>query len=321
MQIRKWVFVLIMGILLPASGFSAVVDRIVAVVNEDIITLSELDSAFEPYLKKIEETYKGPDKSKVLAEGRLNMLNRLIDNRLIEQRAKKAGVFVKDEEVMDTIKGLLRGRSIPLEELIKTLEREGSSLENYQKDMKDQMIRMRLLRREIKTKILVSDEEIGEYYLKHRAEYEGKEAVRVKQILIIVPQDASHKVKAKLKADADVIRKRLKDGDPFDLLAVQFSQGPSAATGGDIGYMEKGAMLPEVDAAVFRLQKGEISDVISSQIGLHIVMVLDKRGAGIKSMDVVRNEIKTKLEEDKMDKKYDEWISELRKKAHIEIKN
>jgi peptidyl-prolyl cis-trans isomerase SurA len=321
LQIRKLLFVFLMGILLPAPGFSVVVDRIVAVVNEDIITLSELDSVFQPYLKKIEATYKGPDKEKLAAEGRLTLLSRMVDNKLIEQRSRKAGVVVKDEEVLDTMKGLLRGKNIAIEEFAKTLEREGTSLENYQQEMKDQMIRMRLLRRELKAKILVSDEEIGEYYLKHREEYEGKEAVRIKQILILAPQDAGRRVKIKLRADAEVICKRLKDGESFDLLAVQFSQGPSAATGGDIGFLEKGAMMPEVDSVAFRLGKNEISDVIVSPIGFHIIKVLDRRGAGIKPLEVAREEIKAKLEEDKMEKKYDEWIGDLRKKAHIEIKN
>lgn len=321
MQRRRLFFwVVLLGVLLPAAAVSEVVDRIVAVVNDDIITLSELDSSFQPYQKRIDASYKGPDKDKVIADGHNRILNRMVDNRLIEQRAKKAGIIIKDDEVMDTIQDLLRRKNIPTEEFTKTLEREGTTLEAYRQDMKEQMTRMRLLRKELKAKTLVSDEEIGEYYVKHRQEYEGKEAVRIKQILILLPPNASRTMKIKLKADAEMIRKRLMDGESFDLLAVQFSQGPSAATGGDVGFLDKGTMLPEVDAAAFQLSKDEISEVIVSTVGFHIIKVLDKRGAGIKPIDVVREEIKAKLEEDKMEKKYEEWIAELRKKAHIEIK-
>jgi parvulin-like peptidyl-prolyl isomerase len=299
---------------------SEVVDRIVAVVNDDIITLSELDSSFQPYQKRIDAGYKGPDKDKVIADGHSKILSRMIDNRLIEQRSKKAGIVIKDDEVMDTIKDLLGRKSIPMAELTKTLEQEGTTLEAYRQDMKEQMTRMRLLRRELKTKTLVSDEEIGEYYVKHRQEYEGKEAVRIKQILILLPQNASRAMKIKLNADAEMIRKRMVDGESFDMLAVQFSQGPSAATGGDVGFLDKGTMLPEVDDRAFRLSKDEISEVIVSPVGFHIIKVLDRRGAGIKPIDVVREEIKAKLEEEKMEKKYEEWIVDLRKKSHIEIK-
>jgi peptidyl-prolyl cis-trans isomerase SurA len=315
-----FIWVILLGILLPAAAMSEVVDRIVAFVNDDIITLTELDNAFQPYQKRIDASYKGPDKDKVIDDGKRRILNRMIDNKLIEQRAKKAGIIVKDDEVMDTIKDLLHRRGITMEEVAKTMEREGGSLDTYRQDMKEQMTRMRLLRKELKTKTLISDEEIGEYYVKHRQEYEGKEAVRIKQILILLPQNAGRAVKIKLKAEAEMIRRRLIDGDSFDTLAVQFSQGPSAATGGDVGFLEKGTMLPEVDSVAFRLSKDEISEVIVSPVGFHIIKVLDKRGGGIKPIDVVREEIKTKLEEEKMDKKYEEWIVDLRKKSHIEIK-
>ena len=318
---NRMVAVFFIGLFLTAAaGHAKIVDRIVAVVNDDIITGSELEAAFEPYQKRIADSYKGPDKQKIIAEGKLNILNRMIDSKLIEQRAAKQGQTVRDEEAFDTIKDLLSKKSIQMDDFLKTLEREGSTFDAYKREIKEQMIRMKLLRREIKAKILVSDEEIGEFYVKHRDDYEGKEAVRIKQILILVPENMDQKTRIKRKADAEVIHKRLKDGESFDLLAVQFSQGPSAATGGDIGFVEKGTMLPEVDLVVFKLGKDEISQVITSPIGFHIVKVLDRRGAGIKSIGAVREEIKLKLEEEKMEKKYEEWISDLRKKSHIEIK-
>jgi peptidyl-prolyl cis-trans isomerase SurA len=310
--------IFLIGILAPATGLSTVVDRIVAVVNDDIITLSELENTFHPYQKRIDATYRGGDKDKVIAEGRVMILNRMIDNRLIEQLSKKAGIVIKDDEIMGTMKDMIRRRNISMEAFTQTLEREGSSLESYRQDMKDQMIRMRLLRRELKTKILVSDDEIGENYVKHRDEYEGKEAVRIKQILILLPQNPDRAVIAGLKANAESIHKRLIDGESFDLLAAQFSQGPSAATGGDVGFLEKGSMLPEVDAVAFRLAKDEISEIIVSPVGFHIIRVLDKRGAGVKPIGVIREEIKAKLEEEKMEKGYEEWIVDLRKRSHIE---
>jgi parvulin-like peptidyl-prolyl isomerase len=312
--------VLLAGILAPAAGLSTVVDRIVAVVNDDIVTLSELENAFQPYQKRIIDTYRGPDRDKVIADSRNMMLNRMIENRLIQQRAAKTGIAVKDEEVMNTIQDLLRRRNIPMVELSKTLEREGSSLDVYKQEMKDQITRMRLLRRELKAKILVSDEEIGAHYAKHRHEYEGREAVRIKQILILLPRNTDPALQAKLQADAENIHKRLMDGEPFDLLAAQFSQGPSAATGGDIGFLEKGMMLPEVDVVAFRLAKDEISKVIISEIGFHIIQVIDRRGAGAKPIEAIREEIKAKLEEEKMEKGYEEWMVDLRKRSHVEIK-
>ena len=316
-----WKYIIIAaGIFISVPAMAEIMDRIVAVVNGDVITLSELNTAFEPFGKRIEEGYKGPDKEKVIAENRLVLLNRLIDNMIIDQEAKKSQIIIKEEEVTDTINDLLSRRKMKMEDLINELAKDNSSIEAHRKEVKAHLLRMRLLRREIKSKIAVTDEEIGEYYRKNREAYEGKEAVQIKQILILFPKGADVKTKAKLREEMDAIHKRLLNGEPFDLLAAQFSREPAAATVGDLGFFEKGSMLPAVESVAFSLKKDEISKVIESPVGLHIIQAVDRRGAGIKPIESVREEIKAKLEEEKTDKKYEEWIKELRRKSLIEIK-
>jgi parvulin-like peptidyl-prolyl isomerase len=165
---------------------------------------------------------------------------------------------------------------------------------------------------------MISDQEIGEYYNRHRDEYEGKEAVRIKQILLLIPKNADEETKAGIRNEAQQILKRAASGEPFDLLAMKYSQGPEAQQGGDIGFIEKGVIIPEVEKAAFSLPLEQISSVIESSLGFHIIKVIDKRGAGLKKIESVREEIKTKLEDEKLEKKYDEWISAVRKKSFIE---
>jgi peptidyl-prolyl cis-trans isomerase SurA len=309
-----------MGIFLSTSAYGEITDRIVAIVNGDTITLSELNSAFEPYRKKIDESYKAADKEKFTAENRLILLKKLIDNILIDQESKKSGIIVNDDEITETINDMLSRRKMKMDDLRSELAKENSSIETYRKEVKDHLLRMRLLRREIRSRITVSEEEIGDYYLKHRDAYEGKEAVRIRQILVLYPQDVDEKIKANLREEMNAIHKRLRNGEPFEQLAAQYSQGPGAATGGDIGFIEKGSILPRVEVVAFRLKMDEVSEVIESPIGFHIIKTIDKRGAGIKPINSVREEIKAKIEEEKSDKKYEEWIKELRSKSLIEIK-
>jgi len=316
----KWLAVALTIALSAVPGSADIVDRIVAVVNEDIITLSDLNLAFTPYMGRIDDTYKGNDKAKVIAEGRLAILNRMIDNKLIEQQAKKSGLTIKDEEVMAAIKGMLKQRNIEMAEFLKTLTREGSTLEAYKLEIREQMIRQRLIRREIQSKILVTDEEIGEYYKKHREDYEGKEAVRIKQILLLVPKGADEKVRGDIRQNAEAIRKRLLAAESFDQIAAKYSQGAAAQAGGDVGFIERGQTLPEVEAAAFRLQIEEISEIIESPLGFHLIKVVDKKGAGLKPFPEVRQEIYMKIEDQKMSQRFDQWIIELRKKSHIQIK-
>jgi len=306
-----------------AAVAADVADRIVAVVNDDVITLAELNRAFEPYAKNIRANYQGADKETVLKQNRDALLQRLIDQMLIEHEAKKAGTgiaAIKDEEVMDVLNDMLTKNKITMADYQKKLIAEGNTLENIKQEIKAQMLRMRLLRREVQSRILITDEEIGEFYDKHRQDYEGKEAVRIKQILLPVRADADKKERDRLRNQALQLRERILKGEPFEPLAAQFSKGPAAAQGGDIGFVERGIILPEVEKAAFGLSVGQLSDVIETEMGFHLIAVVDKRGAGLKPLPVVRNEIKAKIEDEKIAKKYDEWIDGLRKRSFIDIR-
>ena len=318
----KFNFILLSIIMVALPVRAEVVDRIVAVVNDEVITLHDLNTAFEPYEKNIESTYKGKDKDSVIKQTKESFFQRLIDNILIEQEAKKAGtsVTVKDEDVMNVIQDMLIKQKLSMPDFLKNLAKEGSSIETVKKEIKSQIIRMRLLKREVKDRIIVTDEEIGEYYNKHRQEYEGKESVRMKQILLLLPSGADETVKINMKKEALRLHELLMKGESFDLLASKYSQGAAAAQGGDVGFIERGTIIPEVETIAFRLPLEQVSEVIESSMGFHIIKVVDKKGAGLKPIAIVREEIKAKIEDEKLDKKFEEWISSVRDKSHIEIK-
>jgi len=316
-------FLILGGVMLLCTPvYAEVVDRIIAVVNDEVITLYEFNAAFEPYLKNIENSYKGNDKEGVIKQTRTAFLHRLIDNILIEQEAKKsgAGSIVKDEEVMDVIRDIMAKQKLSMQDFLKNLAKEGNSLESVKKEIRMQMMRARLLRREIKSKVIVTDEEIGEYYNKNRQDYEGQETVRIKQLLLLIPSNADKTAIDKVKNEAMQLHKRVMGGESFDLLIIKYSQGPAAAQGGDVGYVGKGTIIPEVEKVAFNIPLGQVSEVIESSVGFHIIQVVDKKGAGLKPIVAVREEIRTKLEDEKLDKKYEEWIASVRTKSHIEVK-
>jgi len=314
--------ILLIGLACGAVA-AEVTDRIVAVVNDEVITLAELNRGFEPYAQNIEANYKGNDKEATLQQNKKVFLQRLIDQLLIEQQAKKAGAgftAVSDEEVMNVVRDMLAKNNLSMENYVKKLAAEGNSLEAVKKEIRGQMLRMRLLRKEVQSKIVITDEEIGDFYDKHRQDYEGAEAVRIKQILLPVAAGADKKTRESVKAQAQQLRERISKGEPFEILAAQYSKGPAASQGGDIGFVERGVMVPEVEKAAFSLPAGQVSDVIETEMGFHIIAVVDKRGAGLKPLPMVRNEIKAKIEDEKVTKKYDEWIEDLRKKSFIDVR-
>ena len=131
---------------LSLSAQAAVTDRIVAVVNDEVITLSELNGAFDPYRVKLEAAYEGQARDKALTEARKSLLNRMIDELLMQQESRKTGIVVREEEVADAIKDILAKRNISEEDLLKGLAQEGMTLSAYRKEIRDQLMRLKLIR-------------------------------------------------------------------------------------------------------------------------------------------------------------------------------
>ncbi|MBU1149961.1 MAG: SurA N-terminal domain-containing protein, partial [Proteobacteria bacterium] len=151
------------AVFMSLSAQASVADRIVAVVNDEVITLSELNGAFDPYRAKLEAAYQGQEREKALTEARETLLNRMIDALLMQQESRKTGIVVQEEEVTEAIKDLLAKRNISQEDLLKGLAQEGTTLSAYRKEIRDQLMRIKLIRRDIKSRVAVTDEEIGEY--------------------------------------------------------------------------------------------------------------------------------------------------------------
>lgn len=317
---------MIFGILLLALPIGAgwsdaqVADRIVAVVNNDLVTLSEFNAAFEPFRQRILSTEPGPNAAQMLEQSRRELLDRMISELLIEQEARRSGIAVKDEEVMAVVRDHLGRRNLTLEAFQRELSKEGMTLEEYRKGIKDQLIRMKLVRRDVRAKVIITPEEIGRYYEKYRHEYEGEEEVRIRQILVPVPRDADSGAFTRLRREADEIRKRIGSGESFEAIAARYSVGAAAAQGGDLGFIGRGLMHSEVEEVAFKLGMDEISGVIESPVGFHIVKLVDRRGAGIKKLEVVQEEIRARIEEEKMEKKFEEWLINLRNKSYIDVR-
>jgi parvulin-like peptidyl-prolyl isomerase len=322
MRTETWGIVITLLILyiFSISPAAAVVDRIVAVVNNDIITLSELNRTIEPFIKNMGKTQNIQGNEELVNRARKIVLGSMINNMLINQEASKLGIVVDEKDVDQALTNMLKEKKISMDRFREILSERGVTMDDYKKEMRTQIVRMRVVGKEIRSKIGVSNEEIGEYYAKHRGEYEGKESVRILQILIIVPEDTVDEKRDILRKNAEGILERLKQGESFAELAMKYSQGPAAQAGGDLGFIEKGVMFPTVDKAAFQLKVNEISDVIASPVGFHIIKIADKRGAGVKPLEDVRDEIKESITNEKAQKKFEEWIEERRKKSLIEVR-
>jgi len=296
-----------------------IVDRIVAVVNDDVITQHELESTVEGILKRYDKSIRPEDRDRVAAEARKALIARLVDDMLLRQEARRLGITVREEEVTNAIQENLKRRNMSMDDLQQALAREGSSLEKHREATRNDLIRMRIMQREIRQRVSVTPEEIGAYYQEHRDEYEGKLRVRLQMIPLPVPEGADPQARAEQRARAEAALKRIRAGEPFEVLANEARAG-QPQTGGDLGYVEKGTMHPSIEEAAFSLKPGEVSDVIETPQGFVIIRALDRRGGGSLSVKATREDVEERLFRMKMEKKFEEWLAERRQKAHIEIR-
>lgn len=308
-------FLLLMTV---AASRAEIVDRVVAVVNDDVITQYELQSTVDLLMARYEQTIRPEDRTRAFAEARRAVLNRLISDLLLRQEARRLGISVRDDEVNNTIQENLRQRKITMDELQQALIKDGTNLERYREATRNDLIKMRIIQREIRPRVSVTSEEIGAYYEAHRDEYEGKLRVRLQMIPLAVPAGADADVKEAQRAKAVAALKRIREGEPFEAVANELSTGPR--TGGDIGFVEKGSLNPAIDEVAFNLKSGEVSDVIETPQGFYILRALDRRGGGSLTVRATRDNVEDRIYREKLEKKYDEWLAERRQKAHIEIR-
>ena len=293
------------GPIRPALG-AKLEDRIVAIVNSDLIMLSEVKRELAPERARLEKQYRGEDLSRRLQMAEAMALTAMIERRLQLQEAKAKSVEVGDQEVKQAVKQLIQqGEKID--------EKDPASL----KSVRDQLTLLRVVDREVRSGVMVADPEMKRYYQEHRDRFALPEEYTLSQILI-KPRSSDDVGDAKAKA-GDVMT-QLKQGTSFEDLALQYSDGPTASRGGRLGLVRQGELLPAIERGVANLVPGGISDVIESPEGLHIVRLDDKKRKQFRPFEEVRQEIQALVFQQKSEDMFQAWLADLKNKAYIEIK-
>jgi peptidyl-prolyl cis-trans isomerase SurA len=289
-------------------------DRIVAKVNSEIITLSSIEQRANALKQKYRNEYDNYDENKILREA----LEILIDDKLKLQQGKKMGFEVDDITVDAAIKRLEKNNSLEEGQLAFMLEAEGKSLESYKNVIRDQILVSKITRFELGSRMTISEKKIAKYYHDNQKEFWESSQVRVKHILILFEKDVSEKIKKKKNKQIKEILAELKEGKDFAEAAKEYSEDVSASLGGDVGFVKKGQMVPEFEKVVFRLKEGEISGVVETEYGYHIIKVDEIQKGRTIPFKEVKNKIKDILSVSKQESTYKAWISELRDSAFIE---
>lgn len=307
-------------VLLPRSTPCEVVDRIVALVNNQVITLSEVEEMGKPLLDRVRQTASPAEREERLKKSRREVLDHLIESKLLEEEMRKRKIEVPDRDVDAAINDILKTSKLTEDELKKVLAREGTTFFAYRQKVRQELGKMRLITREIKSKIVIEEEELRKRYQENLEKYSEPLEIKIQQVFFPIPENAPKDKVAAVKREALTILERAREGDDFTQLAKAYSRGPGANDGGVLGYFKRKDLVREVGEAGFKLKPGEISDLVRSPAGFHILKVLDRRGGELHPFAEVQNQVREEAMQEESEKKFNAWMKDLKSKAYIEIR-
>jgi peptidyl-prolyl cis-trans isomerase SurA len=288
-------------------------DKVMAIVNKEVITWSDLYRAMEFEATEEIKAMKDSDKRRFFKENETMFLESLIDMRLQLQEAAKAGISTSDEDVDKAIKNIKSKYSMTDEMFNEAIKNEKSSLPEYKKRLSEQITMSRVIEQEVRSKILVTEGEIDKYLSEHKELEKDNEGFAVSHIFLKKSQDD-----AQLAGKAKDIYKRIQSGGDFSELAKQYSEDSSAKSGGDLGFIRKIDMSQDFLKALSVLKTGDVSEPFWSGNGIHILKVNEIRV--FKNSQELREVVKQKLMDEKFNREYRNWIKGLRERSYIEIK-
>lgn len=312
------------GVLLQSGTSLAettIFEEIICRVNNDIITKSEYEEAVTLFKLRTQAQKKlsGEQLAQAVSEGEKDLLKNMIEERLLVQKAVELGMTA-DTDVIKYLDRVRKENNLPsIEALEQEMRRQGINPTEFKKRIKDQSLREQVLGREVFYRIQISTGEIKTFYEANREQFDRPEQVRLQEILIAADGKDPSQVE-QLRKKAEEALEKARGGELFGDLVGQYSEGPAAKQGGDLGFFPRGMLLKEIEDLVFSLRRGQITDIVEGQGGFRIFKVIEKHTAGIQSLDAVKDQIRNKLVEDKAAPAVRKYMEKLRRQSYIRLK-
>lgn len=310
----------IMTSVFPGPARCELVDRIVAIVNDDIILQSDMEKAMTPLREQLRQNgYSTVQQNLALADQQPYILEQLITETLTDQQVKRFQVEIGEQEINDTIERIIKMNDLTREQFLQKLAMEGLAYEDFKSEIKEKLLRTKLVNIQVNSKIVITEEDAMAYYDKNSDIYGGQTKYHLRRILIRpdIKGKASDGQSGKQRIER--IYERLKAGESFAQMATVYSEDKFAASGGDLGTYEVRLLTADIQKALDGLQAGQFSQIIENEQGYQIIYIEDIINAGGKSFEDVKTKIQDKLYADIVDQKFQSWLKDLRDQAHIQI--
>jgi peptidyl-prolyl cis-trans isomerase SurA len=302
-----------------ASVRADMVDRTVAIVNGEIILYSDLQEHLKLMAKLVPaaaQDLQDPTKKNEIEH---DILKQMIRQKLAEQEAKRLKITINSAEVETQVKAIMEQNHATPEQFEYMLKWNGETLEKFKDGVKKDLERNRLMERAFKSKVVITDAQVDAYMKGEQGEIASSKS-QVRLGLIFLPVNAKTPKQADVEKNGRDLLSKLKGGADFRRMAMEYSQGPSASDGGDIGFIAPEELAPYLAKGIKDLKSGEISELVAGPNGYYLLKVLEvKRQAQDKSDPTLREKIRFQLQQKEENRKFDEWVRELESKAFIQV--
>ena len=270
-------FISLVSLFLSTQVFSKIeeIDRIVAVVNKEVITLSELNTEINNIKQQIRSSKNQLPSNDILQK---QILERLIVKRLQLEIADMAGIKVTDDMLNSAVGDVAAQNKLSISELQQVLKRDGVDYQGFRENLREQIIVQQLIARQVVNRITVSEQEIDHFIENQRARGAGHTEFHIGHILIATPEAASPEKLQTAKQKAMDVLDKLRDGADFKQTAISYSSGQQALKGGDLGWRKSGELPTLFENVIAKMKPGDTSKIIRSPSGYHIIKLFDARG-------------------------------------------
>ena len=304
-----------------APAGATVIEEVVARVNSDVISRSELQHSKDELRQELRQQ-NGDKADAVFATREKDVLRDLIDQQLLLQKAKDKGI-TGDTELIKRLDEMRKQMNLSsMDELAQAAKEQGVSFEDFKQNMRNQILTQLVIRDEVQPKIQITKEEVKNYYEEHQKELEHPERVRLSEILVSTEkvQPGDQAGVAALGQKAQQLLVQVRGGAAFDEIAKKNSDGPTAAQGGDLGYFKRGTLAKELEEKSFAMKAGDTSDVVRTKQGFLILKVTEHEAAGVPPLKEVEGQIGDQLYYQKLQPALRSYLTKLREDAYIDIR-
>ncbi|MBI3063392.1 MAG: peptidylprolyl isomerase [Deltaproteobacteria bacterium] len=302
----------------PAMLSAAVIEQLIAVIDGEPYTLTNI-KVFAKTKGKIE--FPTGDLNRINEADR-DVLEQFITEKLLETEIREAGIKVSDAEVDEYIAQIKARNKLSDDDLKTALSREGQTLASYRASVKSELEKNEMINRQVRAKVNISNEDAERYYKLNMKNYRSGERAQLRHILLSVREKASEEETRSIFGRAGALYERLKAGEDFAKLAIEYSEGAGHADGGNIGWVQRGTLVKEIEDVAFeKLSVGQVSEPFRSSLGVHIVKLEARDPGKVLPFATVAPKIKEELYVKALDERFGKWVkSDLRKKHHVDVK-